>query len=235
MMLLVRAGMVYTDADTMRDLERGADGVHLCHDSWRLFLAKVGAYLRRAGHDLSRRGVYRVGAVELDADIREVKVEGQRVQLSAKPFALLEAFMRAPSKIFSRSELADLIWGPDFAVGEHTLDVHVHALRRELDRDPHRRCRLINIKNVGFKLKAAAPSTRPLASPRVVHEVAPCTSTPIRRSLTADRCGKDRQEVSLSSGTGQQAWLKNRSRRRQTRHSGKAAAERYVPAAVSAG
>lgn len=235
MMLLVPAGMAYTDADTLRDFERGADGMHLCQESWRLFLAKVGAYLRRAGHDVSRRGVYRVGAVELDADIREVKVEGQRVQLSAKPFALLEALMRAPYKIFSRSELADLIWGPNFAVGEHTLDVHVHALRRELDRDPHRRCRLINIKNVGFKLKAAAPLTRPLVPPRVGHEVVPLTSTPIRRSLTADRCGKDRQEVSLSLGANQKAWLKKRARRRQTRHSGKAAVERYVHQAVSAG
>jgi DNA-binding winged helix-turn-helix (wHTH) protein len=235
MMLMVPADAAYTDADTLQDLERGADGVHLCHDSWRLFLAKVGAYLRRAGHDVSRRGVYRVGAVELDADIREVKVEGQRVQLSAKPFALLEAFMRAPSKIFSRSELVDLVWGPDFAVGEHTLDVHVHALRRELDRDPHRRCRLINIKNVGFKLKAAAPSARPLVSSRVEHEVVPFTSTPIRRSLTADRCGKDLEEISLSLRAGQKAWIQKRSRRRQARPNGKAVAERYLHHAASAG
>ena len=141
----------------LSDLERGADGTYDWHDGGRLFLAKLRAYLRRAGQAVATRAVYQVGAVRLDADRREVTIAGQRLSLSAKPFAILKMLMEAPSRVFSRSELVDRVWGPQFAVGKHTLDVHVHALRRRLDRDPRRLCRLITIKGVGFKLKAADP------------------------------------------------------------------------------
>jgi DNA-binding response OmpR family regulator len=157
MIALVPPGIVYTEEDCRADLERGIDGVHFWDEGPRLLLAKIGTYLRRAGFDGSRRGCYRVGAVELDTDVHEVKVEGRRIPLSAKPFMLLEALMRAPSKIFTRSELVDLVWGPNFAIGDHTLDVHVHALRLLLNRDPSRLCRLITVKGVGFKLKSFSP------------------------------------------------------------------------------
>lgn len=163
-LIVVPDGSVYTEADTLADLERGADGVHVCADGWRLLAARIGAILRRSGAHRSQRGVCRVGGVELDTDMREVKIGGERVQLSAKPFALLETFMRAPSKVFSRRELIAFLWGPDFAIGDHTLDVHIHALRQQLDHDPHRRCRLVTIKGVGFKLKAALPDLAPAAS-----------------------------------------------------------------------
>jgi two-component system response regulator RegX3 len=150
--------MTATEGDLIEDLERGADGAYSCRDGHRLFLSVIGAYFRRAGYCGSRRGVYHAGAVELDTDVHEVRIGGQRVPLSAKPFALLEAFMRAPSKVYSRSELVDLVWGPNFAIGGHTLDVHIHALRQLLDRDPDHRCRLIAIKGVGFKLTLLQPS-----------------------------------------------------------------------------
>lgn len=154
---LVPPGAVYTEEDCQADLERGIDSVHFAYEGPRLLLAKIGAYLRRAGVDVSRRGRYQVGSVELDTDVHEVKIGGRLIPLSAKPFMLLEALMRAPSKAFTRSELVDLVWGPNFAIGDHTLDVHVHALRLLLNRDPHRLCRLITVKGVGFKLKSLSP------------------------------------------------------------------------------
>jgi DNA-binding response OmpR family regulator len=154
---LVPPGVVYTEENCQADLERGIDSVHFAYEGPRLLLAKIGAYLRRAGFDVSRRGRYHVGSVELDTDVHEVKVGGRLIPLSAKPFMLLEALMRAPSKAFTRGELVDLVWGPNFAIGDHTLDVHVHALRLLLDRDPNRLCRLITVKGVGFKLKSLSP------------------------------------------------------------------------------
>ena len=162
---LVPPGVVYAEEDCQADLERGIDGVHFAYEGPRLLLAKMGAYLRRAGFDVSRRGRYQVGSVELDTDAHEVKVGGRHIPISAKPFMLLEALMRAPSKAFTRSELVDLVWGPNFAIGDHTLDVHVHALRLLLNRDPHRLCRLITVKGVGFKLKSSSPVTPATSMP----------------------------------------------------------------------
>ena len=151
---LAPAGSQCTEEHWMSDLERGADSVYDFRDGSRLFLAKMRASLRRVGYAVTSRAVYQVGAVQLDADHHEVTIAGQHLPLSAKPFAILKALMEAPSRVFSRSELVDRVWGPQFAIGEHTLDVHVHALRRQLDRAPQRLCQLITIKGVGFKLKA---------------------------------------------------------------------------------
>lgn len=155
---MVPSGCLYTEDHCISDLERGMDGIHDLRDGHRLLIAKVGAYLRRAGCDNVRRGIYQVGAVELDRDAHEVKIAGRQVKLSAKPFAILTVLMREPSKVFSRSRLFNLVWGPDFAVDGHALDVHVHALRQHLDREPNRLCELITIRRVGFTLKPV-PST----------------------------------------------------------------------------
>ena len=162
---VIPIGCLYSEDHCTSDLERGMDGVHDLRDGHRLLVARVGAYLRRAGCDYVRRGVCQVGAVELDWDAHEVKIDGRKVKLSAKPFAILMALMREPSKVFSRSELVNLAWGPDFAVGEHALDVHVHAIRQQLDREPNRLCELVTIKRVGFKLKPVS-SVRSLRTRR---------------------------------------------------------------------
>lgn len=158
LMAVVPSGCLYTDDQFISDLERGIDGAHDLRDGHRLLVAKVGAYLRRAGRHDMHRGVYQVGAVELDGDAHEVKIAGRQVKLSAKPFAILTVLMREPSKIFSRSKLLDLVWGTDCAVCAHTVDVHVHALRQQLDREPNRLCELLTINRVGFTL-------RPVSSP----------------------------------------------------------------------
>ena len=153
LMTVVPLGCLYPENQYIWDLERGMDGVHDLRDGHRLLAAKVGAYLWRAGCNKGRRRVYQVGAVELDGDAQEVKIAGRQVKLSAKPFAILTVLMREPSKVFSRNELFNLVWGPGLAVSEHVLDVHVHALRQQLDREPNRLCELLTIKRVGFKLK----------------------------------------------------------------------------------
>ncbi len=166
---LVPAGLSWHDEDCIAALERGMDGVQRWEDGPRLLLAKVNAYLRRAGRRVEGRGVYQVGAVEVDTDFHEVRIAGKAVPVSAKPFAVLEALMRAPGKVFSRRELMDLVWGPDFAIHGHTLDVHIHTLRRLLARDPDRSCRLVTVKGVGFTVK-------PAAAPR------PCPAVPFGRA-----------------------------------------------------
>jgi DNA-binding response OmpR family regulator len=167
LIMMVPLGAIYTDEHCLSDLERGIDGVHDLRDGYGLLVAKVGAYLRRAVGSRLPRGNYQLGAVEFDGDSQEVKVAGQPVHLSAKPLAILEALIREPAKLFTRNELTHLLWGQNFAIGEHTLDVHLHALRRQLARDPDRLCQLVTIKGVGFKLKLAAsadPMTRGEAS-----------------------------------------------------------------------
>ncbi len=187
---LAPTGSLCTEEQWVSDLERGADSIYDFRDGSRLFLAKLRASLRRAGHAVTGRAVFQVGAVHLDADHHEVTIAGQQLPLSAKPFAILKTLMEAPSRVFSRSELVDRVWGPQFAIGEHTLDVHVHALRRQLDRAPQRLCQLITIKGVGFKLKADDSVPPSLAS----------TTTRSTRSISGDRAEEFITSADFTSG-----------------------------------
>jgi DNA-binding response OmpR family regulator len=187
---LAPAEGLYTEEQWVSDLERGADSIYDFRDGDRLFLAKLRASLWRAGYAVTGRAVYQVGAVHLDADHHEVTIAGQQLPLSAKPFAILKTLMEAPSRVFSRSELVDRVWGPQFAIGEHTLDVHVHALRRQLDRAPERLCRLITIKGVGFKLKADDSVLPSLTS----------TTTRSTRSISGDRAEEFVTTAGFTSG-----------------------------------
>ncbi|MGE0645499.1 MAG: winged-helix domain-containing protein [Nitrospira sp.] len=158
LMAVVPPDNTYTEGHCLADLERGLDGAHDLGDGYGLLVARVGAYLRRASGSGLHRGIYQVGAVQFDGDSYKVTVAGQPVHLSAKPLAILEALMREPTRMFTRKELTHLLWGQNFAIGGHALDVHVHTLRQQLNRHPDRLCRLITIKGVGFKLKPVAPA-----------------------------------------------------------------------------
>jgi DNA-binding response OmpR family regulator len=232
MIALVPSGSLYTEESCLADLERGMDGMHDARDGHRLLVAKVGTYLRRAGHDVSRRGLYRIGTVELDADIREVKVGGRRIQLSAKPFVLLEAFMRAPSKVFSRGELVDLVWGPNFAIGDHTLDVHVHALRQLLQHDPDHLCRLMTIKGVGFKLKSFSPAMSASSVPDVLPMAV--NSLPLLRPGMAHTSNTQRSLTSSTPGS-RQTRLRRIPRKHQDRALQRESSVRHLRSAVSVG
>jgi two-component system response regulator RegX3 len=214
MMILVPTGTGYSEDDGIRDLEQGVDGVHLCGEGYRLLVAKIGTYLRRAGSVPSKRGLYRVGAVELDSDLQEVKIGTRPVHLSAKPFAILEAFMKAPSKVLSRGDLINLVWGPGFAIGDHVLDVHVHALRRLLQQDPDPLCRLVTIKSVGFKLMSCAPampaSSVPNRLPAAVNS-APLPHTSAVPYVTPQRT------IAPPQFTNRRTWLEQVSRQRRGR------------------
>jgi DNA-binding response OmpR family regulator len=232
MMILVPTGPCYSEDDGILDLERGADGVHLCGEGYRLLLAKIGTYLRRTGSVDSKRGLYRVGAVELDSDLQEVKIGTHLVHLSAKPFAILEALVRAPSKVFSRAELTDLVWGPGFAIGDHVLDVHVHALRRLLQQDHNPLCRLVTIKSVGFKLTPLSPAMPASSVPDALSMAG--SSLPLLRPISVQNLTPQRTIAPLQS-TSRRTWLEQVSRQRRVRLLRRKQSIRHLRSAVSVG
>lgn len=211
---LIPHEMMETDEDIVADLERGADGVYSCRDGQKLFLAMIGAYCRRAGYDVARRGVYQIGDVQLDADTHELTIGSETVHLSTKQFAILQVFMSAPFKVFTREELIGMVWGPGFAVGEHTLDVHIHALRKLLGRDADHGCEIVAIKGVGFKLKVRYPSESAGLNSKTLSRIALAKSA--QRGEFNDPL-RDRSQCAEAPGEAGVTCLKRASRRNRFR------------------
>jgi DNA-binding response OmpR family regulator len=107
------------------------------------------AVLRRhAGHS---EPVLIQGVLRLRPDTREVTRNGDRVDLTAREFALLHAFMERPRVVYSRRALEERLYGWDDTVGSNAVEVHIHHLRRKLGQGVIR-----NIRGQGYTLGEAA-------------------------------------------------------------------------------
>ena len=68
-------------------------------------------------------------------------------------FSLLEALVRQPGRVFSRSELIDAALGGDSLVLERTIDVHIRHLREKLEPDPRQPEYLFTVRGVGYRFR----------------------------------------------------------------------------------
>src|SRR5262249_54914926 len=118
----------YTDEECLQEYDQGIDLIVSGH-SVRDLVARVRAILRRceAGGQ-SNATTYNVGTIHMDLERREVRVNRLGVDLTPKEFQILRQFLESPHRVFSRQELLTLVWGDNYALEEHALDVHIHSL-----------------------------------------------------------------------------------------------------------
>ena len=90
----------------------------------------------------------------IDADTYEARLDGARLELSALEFQLLHTLLRRPGRVFTRDQLADLVWGATDAAAGRVVDVHIGRLRRKLG-DAAEQPRFIEtVRGVGYRLRA---------------------------------------------------------------------------------
>ncbi len=74
----------------------------------------------------------KVGDLTLDLLTRQVWVDSQAVDLSAREFTLAEVFLRHPMQVMSKEQLLNRVWGYDYDPGSNIIEVYVKHLRRKL-------------------------------------------------------------------------------------------------------
>lgn len=100
--------------------------------SVKVLLERVRALLRRRQGNGVNGNVLVSQGVMVDRERHRVTVEEQLLNLTPSEFGLLEALIRQPGRVFSRSELIDAALGGDSLVLERTIDVHIRSLRKKL-------------------------------------------------------------------------------------------------------
>jgi two-component system OmpR family response regulator len=145
--------VMLTDNSDVRAMVRGLDGgaddyLRRPFDPIELF-ARLRAVTRR---DLKARpAVLQVGDLMLDPATRRVERAGEKIDLSAKEFALLEEFMRRPGDALSRSHLIEHVWDFAYDGGSNVVDVYIRYLRDKVDR-PFGRESIKTVRAVGYRL-----------------------------------------------------------------------------------
>ncbi|MFP4144930.1 MAG: response regulator transcription factor [Phycisphaeraceae bacterium] len=122
------------EADIVRGLEMGADDYLTKPFSPRVLLARIKAVLRRRDREPAEGGgrVTEAGGVTIDPERHEVTVQGERVELTATEFRLLQLLASRAGRVFTRQQIIEALHEGFAAVTDRSVDVQVVALRRKL-------------------------------------------------------------------------------------------------------
>jgi two-component system OmpR family response regulator len=146
LMLTARDGV----EDRVAGLDAGADDYLPKPFSFAELLARLRALVRRGANE--RPTVLEVGDLRLDPATRRAWRGDAEVKLSAKEFALLEAFMRRPGDVLSRYQLLEHAWDYGYENRSNVIDVYVRYLRDKVDR-PFGRASIETVRGVGYRLR----------------------------------------------------------------------------------
>ncbi|CEJ42993.1 response regulator transcription factor [Umezakia ovalisporum] len=141
-----------SETDRVLGLEVGADDYLTKPFSMRELVARCRALLRRQRlSSLPQLQVLKHKNVTLNPQECRVLVRGQEVNLSPKEFRLLELFMSYARRVWSREQLLDQVWGPDFVGDSKTVDVHIRWLREKLEEDPSHPEYIVTVRGFGYR------------------------------------------------------------------------------------
>jgi heavy metal response regulator len=139
--------------DRVRGLDAGADDYLVKPFALAELLARVRALTRRARMSASELTALQVADLELDLRSREAIRGGQRIELTAREFTLLEVLMRHPGQVLTRSQLLDRVWSYDMLTESNVVDIYIHYLRNKIDRDFEQKL-IRTVRGVGYALRA---------------------------------------------------------------------------------
>ncbi|MCY1397025.1 Transcriptional activator protein CzcR [compost metagenome] len=148
MMLTARGRL----ADKVKGLDLGADDYLVKPFEFPELLARVRTLLRRCEQHLTRETL-KVADLELDRGRHRAYRDNQRIDLTAKEFALLHLLMRQSGEVLSRTQIISLVWDMNFDCDTNVVEVSIRRLRAKID-DPFDNKLIHTLRGVGYVLES---------------------------------------------------------------------------------
>ena len=128
-------------------LESGADDFISKPIKPKLLITKINSLIKRIENKKAENSILKFKNIELNIEKYQVLVDGEEKIFPKKEFEILEMLMKNVSKVLTREQLLNSIWGTDLYVGDRTIDVHIKRIRNKVGSNI-----IKTIKGVGYKL-----------------------------------------------------------------------------------
>ena len=149
------------EIDKILGLELGADDYITKPFSVRELMARIKANLRKSeaketrvvsNEDIKTKKIV-VGALELDLDKFEAKVDGEVIDLTLREFEVLRFLASQAGQVITREVLLEKVWGYEYYGDIRTVDVTVRRIRGKIEKDTANPKILITKRGVGYYIK----------------------------------------------------------------------------------
>ena len=141
------------ERDTILGLDTGADDYITKPFSVKELAARVKANIRRtAGFKTSGAGAS-YGPFTVDRSLQSISKDGRPLELTQREYDIICYFLKSPSRVVSREELMEKVWGYDYYGDLRAVDVAMRRLREKLEDDPAEPKYLMTKRGAGYYLQ----------------------------------------------------------------------------------
>ncbi len=144
------------DYDKITGLNLGADDYVTKPFNPLELMARVRSQLRRytnLGSMEQEKNRYRSGGLEVDDEQKQVRVDGESVELTPTEYGILLLLIRNPGKVFSMEQIYEKVWKEPAYNPENTVAVHIRRIREKIEINPRDPKYLKVVWGVGYKIE----------------------------------------------------------------------------------
>ena len=136
------------EEDVVAGLEAGADDYISKPFSTNVLIARIRVQLRRLQQSVNQ-AVTVLHGLEIDSESRVVKLNGEKISMTADEFDTINLLVKNPERVYTRRQIIDNVKGGDYPVTDRVVDIRMMKLRRKLGSWAEH---LITVRGVGYKI-----------------------------------------------------------------------------------
>lgn len=116
-------------------------------------VARVNVLFRRIDKNVKKDNLIRYKDITLDGNLKNVFINNNKLELTAKEYLIMELFMKNKERIFSKEAIYEAVWGEEYLGDDNAVKTHMSNLRNKLRKASNNEEYIETVWGLGYRLK----------------------------------------------------------------------------------